>query len=201
METIVKVVMVLTLATAAAAAGIEPNEYRCTFDSPVSAPQYSNTVPPVALTHIFCGEIVKKGSSVKANGFHSRFLVNQPEVGPTSARVLDDDATWCAAKWMDMKDCTCCFYSDGIEVYDDDLKRYIEKKHKNSKFFPDKLKPNDVVKIALEVFKKKMKNKMPKGNSDACLPEVEISGCDSPTAVMIFTDGEHISTVFPVDKC
>ena len=70
METIVKVVMMLTLATAAAAADVNPNQFTCTTESPVQAPQFSNTNPWVALTHIFCGQ-VKDGV---ADGFHSRVL-------------------------------------------------------------------------------------------------------------------------------
>ena len=45
METIVKVVMMLTLATAAAAADVNPNQFTCTTESPVQAPQFSNTNP------------------------------------------------------------------------------------------------------------------------------------------------------------
>ena len=84
-----------------------------------------------------------------------------------------------------MKDCTCCFYSNGIEVYDVKAKpgRFIEKKHKDSKFFPDNLEPDDVVNIALEVFQKAMKNKMLKGDSDACLSKVFMQGCSVQTAV------------------
>ena len=73
METIVKVAIVLSVATVAAAINVVPDTFQCTSDSPTSDPVFSNTNPPVALTHIFCGEI-KNG---KAQGYHSRYLANK----------------------------------------------------------------------------------------------------------------------------
>ena len=50
METI-KVVVVLTPATVAATIEVDPKEFQCTIDSPITDyPVYSNTIPPVALT-------------------------------------------------------------------------------------------------------------------------------------------------------
>lgn len=53
-----------------------PNTYYCSKWSPLDEPYISNTVPPVALTHIFCGQLkIKSGAhgvDFKAEGFHSR---------------------------------------------------------------------------------------------------------------------------------
>ena len=200
MEIIVKVVMVLTLATTAIAVGIDPNQLKCTAESPLNPQQFSNTNPPVGLTHIFCGDIRKEGTTVKAQGFHSRVRVNK--VGNACARATGD--LLCADKWSAIKDCTCCFYSKGIEVFDHKTGEYVEKKtNKNrpNKFFPETMDPKGVVDIALKVFKEEMGGKMKKGDNDACLPKVMLPDCTTPTAVTIFTDGKNIISAFPVDKC
>ena len=125
METIVKFLMALTLATAAAAIiKVDPKEFTCTAESPVNEQNFSDTNPPVALTHIFCGDIVRKPNSVKAQGFHSTALVNTD--GNACARPTGN--IWCATVGYDMEECNSCFfYSEGIEVYDSLNDRYVEK--------------------------------------------------------------------------
>ena len=50
-------------------ATVDPDNFQCEEDSPIQAPDWSNTQPSVALTHNFCGQINSKG---EAEGFHSR---------------------------------------------------------------------------------------------------------------------------------
>ena len=191
METIVKVVMMLTLATAAAAADVNPNQFTCTAESPVQAPQFSNTNPRVALTHIFCGQI-KNGD---AQGFHSRILVN--EVGHPCAIPRGDLK---CANFAEMEDCKCSFSSNQIWVYDSNTGAYIKKTSNGGgpyNFFPDSWDAEKIVNVALDVRQKGIR----KGN-DYCLKNVKIEGCDGPKInVQIYTDGTNIVSAFPVKKC
>ena len=61
--------MSLPLSIDAALAAVDPDNFQCEENSPIQAPDWSNTEPSVALTHIFCGQINSKG---EAEGFHSR---------------------------------------------------------------------------------------------------------------------------------
>ena len=196
-----KVVIVLALATAAAAVGTDLAKFKCTDKSPVQEPQFSNTNPPVALTHIFCGEITSNG---KANGFHSRALINPKDKTPC-ARAIGNLR---CAEFLPMDECrNYCFYSDGIEVYNANAfvtqNRYIQKKHEESKFFPDGLTAPEVVDIALKVYKE---GKRGKRKTDICLQTVNLPRSTETTAVKIFTatddeKKERIISAFPVDDC
>lgn len=115
----------LTLATAAVAA-IKPENFECTTNSPVEPAVFSDTTPPVALTHTFCGNIAKKSSKVQ--GFHHSH-VQVHRVGQACARAIEP--LWCADGFSAMEECTCCFYSKEIEVYNG--KGYVEKKTNNMK--------------------------------------------------------------------
>ena len=192
METVVKVVMMLTLAAvAAAAADVNPNQFTCTAQSPVQAPQFSDTTPRVALTHIFCGQ-VKNGV---AEGFHSRVLVN--EAGTPCAKPTGDLQ---CANYEEMEDCKCSFSSEGVEVYDSNTGAYIKKTSNGGgpyDFFPDSWDAEQIVNVALEARQNGIKKK-----NDYCLKNVNIEGCDGPKInVQIYTDGTNIVSAFPVKKC
>ena len=211
-KTIFKVVTVLTLATlAAAVTKVDPRNFRCTTASPVTQnPLFSNTDPPVALTHIFCGQVKTEHNKKSAEGFHSRHLANMNSNPggvnyPRCAKVVGK--TTCARSGIPMSKCQKCpFYSEGIEVYDSNTKEYIYKKanqNNPNKFFPDAWSAEYIVNLALNVFQVRMNGHMPPGSSDACLPNVAVDGCggNTRTAVTIYTDGENIISAFPVDRC
>ena len=156
MENIVKVAIILSVATAAAA-GVDPKNFQCTSNSPTSTPMFSNTNPPVALTHIFCGEI-KDG---EAQGFHSRYLANR-NTGPNEVNNPQcARATGSLYQYYDMElgsdedmNTQLTFKSEGIEVYD--RKTYIKKgtnKGNLNKFFPDAWKPQYVVDVIATTYR------------------------------------------------
>ena len=203
MESVVKVVvLLLSVATLAVAAGVDPNVFECTSKSPTSPPVYSNTDPPVALTHIFCGEINKKG---KAVGFHSRHLSNMNSKPgktnyPPCARATGK--LTCGSTKLCQK---CPFYAKGIEVLGEDNK-YIKKTTNQGNpnyFFPDSWKPQFIVNLAIKIFKSCMKGEMPENVSKvACLKKYKITDHDCSISVFnikIFTDGvrKAIATIFP----
>ena len=212
-KAIVKVVTVLTLATLAAAAvtKVNPKEFQCTSASPITQdPVFSNTNPPVALTHIFCGQVkTNKDNQKTAEGFHSRRLANMNSNpgGANSPRCAQAvGKTTCARSGLSMSECQKCpFYSQGIEVYDSNTGAYIHKEANQgnpNKFFPDAWTPEHIVNLALHVFQQRMGGKMGTGPSEACLLNVAVDGCgNTRTAVTIYTDGENIISAFPVDKC
>ena len=73
------------------AQAVDPEDFHCTETSPTAAAVWSDTEPPVALTHIFCGQIKhetnKNGVIIdEAEGFHSR----PNNVNPVCARVAEE---------------------------------------------------------------------------------------------------------------
>ena len=204
MESVVKVVvLLLSVATLAVAAGVNPNAFVCTSKSPTSPPVYSNTNPPVALTHIFCGEINK---NQKAVGFHSRNLsnmnsepggTNDPPCARATGKITCDSTNFCRK---------CPFSAEGIEVWNKNTATYIKKttnKGNLNKFFPDSWIPQFIVDLAIKIFKTCMNGVMPEKVSEiACLKKYKIADHDCPVSVFnikIFTDGVHkaIATIFP----
>ena len=200
METVVKVAVVLSVATVAAAVSYDaPNTFQCTSDSPTSDPVFSNTSPPVALTHIFCGEI----KSGKAQGYHSRYLankhsrpggVNHPRCAKTTGKLVGDISSKLCQK--------CPFDAPVIEVLQNkDTSTYITKKTNQgnpNKFFPDAWKTQYVVDVALNIFRLCMNGNMGVGSKVACLKNYKIVNCKEFN-IVIFTDGTNIITAFPTN--
>ena len=97
-----------------------------TFSTNVEASKWSNTEPKVNLTHIFEGEINKRGRAV---GFHARPYGRDPErahlyrliSGPNSLGI----------------------YTGEAEIYDVDTDRWKQKAF--SSFFPDKISKDQVL--------------------------------------------------------
>ena len=208
MENIVKVAIILSVATAAVA-GIDPKNFQCTSKSPTSNPVFSDTNPKVALTHIFCGEIkLNKKRKKEAKGFHSRYLANrntgpQENNNPQCARAtgsLYQNEKLCSEEDMITQ---YTFESEGIEVYDGTT--HIKKgtnKGNRDKFFPDAWTPEHVVDVIVRTYhacKDKVEDKK------VCMKNY-VSENEKPLenevfSIMIFTDGsDTISTAFPIDK-
>ena len=203
MENIVKVAIILSVAIAAVV-GIDSNNFQCTSCSPTNDPVFSNTIPPVALTHIFCGEIkVKKGKEV-AQGFHSRYLANgntpcAKATGKLYQKVENKD------KELGGDKDTCMipqytFKSEGIEVYNG--KDYIKKctnKGNLNKFFPDAWTPEHVVDVIVRAYHA-CKDKA--NGMQLCMKNYK-SGTDCEVfSIMIYTNNskDKIATAFPIDK-
>lgn len=216
MESVIKpIAIVLSVATVVAAISYsDPNAYRCTSGSPTEDPVFSDTQPSaVALTHIFCGDI--KGG--KAQGFHSRHLayqntkvgeINQPQCAWATGKITQNYVEVKKDEDMD-KDCT--FDSEGIEVlstFDNNWyppRATLIKKGTNqgklNKFFPDAMKPQQVVDIARKIFYVCMKGKMGQGPGEVCIKNYRIGSClTDKLSIMIFTDGTNIVTAFPMDN-
>ena len=66
---------------------VNPAQFECDKSSPTAAAVWSTTQPPVALTHIFCGQINEKG---KAEGFHSRTNNKDPVCARANNKILVD---------------------------------------------------------------------------------------------------------------
>ena len=198
MESILKVAIVLSIAIVANSQQDIPENFQCALNSPTSNnPVFSNTVPPVALTHIFCGEI-KNG---KAQGFHARSIVRniQPKLQcarATGVTVNDDYAE----HYM--------FQSTGIEVYNVATGEYIKKKTNQNKpdnFFPDAWTPQVIVDIVVKViYKKCLKSPEPgKMPGQYCIKNYDNIPADDHyplerISIMIFTDSNRIITAFPL---
>ena len=203
METVVKVLMVLTLATAAAAIiKVDPKEFTCTAESPVNELKFSDTNTPVSCSHSnILWWYSEKTQHCQSQGFHSTALVNM--VDNACARPTGN--IWCATIGYDMDKCNCCFfYSKGIEVYDSQNDRYVEKTtHVGpKKFLPRTWDATKVVNTALYVFKESnMNGDMKQGNANACLEKTASDDCGHYSSVTIYTYGDNIISTFPVDKC
>ena len=188
---------------------------------------FSNTNPPVALTHIFCGEI-KDG---EAQGFHSRYLANR-NTGPKEINNPQcARATGSLYQYYNMElgsdedmNTQLMFKSKGIEVYD--RKIYIKKgtiKDNLNKFFPDAWTPHvqHVVDVIATTYrackdqvndKDKVKNKGKVKNKDKVKDKEDKQLCmknykseneegTEVFSIKIFTDGsDKILTAYPIDN-
>ena len=197
MESFFRVFILLSVASLIAANGVDPNTFECTSKSPSSQPVYSDTDPPVSLTHIFCGEI-NKNNPRRASGFHSRHLVNK-NTKPANYRPCAKATGKITCDSTNPCDCeNCTFSAGGIQVLNKNDK-YVEKKL--STFFPDSWKPQFIVDLAIKIFKACMPNGvMVNGHKAACLKNYKITDHDCSVNVFIikiFTDGENITTIFP----
>ena len=176
------------------------NSYRCTPRSPTDDDAWffkrTKNEPPVALTHVFCGEI--KGA--KAQGFHSRYLAKQthPQCARTTGKIFQnyDQVT------EDNIDRWCTFEAEGIEVLSNPATNTYTKKTTNqgqlNKFFPDNWTPQDVVDIALKIYHVCGRS----GGSEICIKNYRSDKCPNDVfSIMIFTDDKrNIISVFPTEE-
>lgn len=103
-------------------------------DRPHRAPALSKTAPPINLTHIFEGEINRKGRPV---GFHSRPGGKNP-AGARVVRVLD-------------RPNRLGVYTAEVEIRTPDG-RWLEKR---STFYPDRMSRDEVVTAILNAYRRR----------------------------------------------
>lgn len=158
------------------AASVDPANFKCDESSPVSTPVWSNTNPPVALTHIFCGQINKKG---EAEGFHSFSGQQDPPCAKASEERMNTYPLDCYKK---------------IEVYQSTTKKWIPRNYPSTYcFFDEDLSVKDTVKILTEIYND-CKNQRDKDK--ICYQ------MNKKVGIVIFTNGvtkgEQIVSAFPV---
>ena len=215
----------ITTYTVAAPSYRATTTYQCTSDSPTRDHAYSrNTDPPVALTHIFCGDFAPNG---KAQGFHSRYLayrnngpreVNHPQCAYATGKITQNGKEVKHGIGMDGR---CTFYSEGISVlsayerHDPNNANilifpprttYITKDPKGrlNKFFPDNWTPAFIVEIALRIYHACAEGRG--GTGRVCMRNYENERCRSSVtkmpekiSIMIFFDRQNINSAFPTD--
>ena len=106
---------------------MNPAQFECDKSSPTAAAVWSNTQPPVALTHIFCGQINEKR---KAEGFHSHPNNKDPVCARANNKILADTTLplSCYGKlevrqllngfsnWIARNPSTYCFFPSGRDI-------------------------------------------------------------------------------------
>ncbi len=100
---------------------------------------WSNTTPKINVTHIFQGEINRRGKPV---GFHALFDGKAVE----TARIVR----------IKGKPNKVGVYTAQVEIYD---RREEKWKRKFSSMFPDDMKPKEVIKAILHAYKHREKGK------------------------------------------
>ncbi len=100
---------------------------------------WSNTKPPVNVTHIFQGEINRRGKPV---GFHALFDGKAVE----TARIVR----------IKSKPNKAGVYTAQVEIYDRREKKW---KKKFSSMFPDDMAPKTIIKAVLHAYKHREKGK------------------------------------------
>ena len=199
MEIVVRVIIVLTVATVAAPSSskpakkgnlwvVDPQYYEPTTNG---SPVFSDTTPHVALTHIFCGQIKQK----EAQGFHSRHLVGKNSANnKPCAKTIGKINSYNPKK--------CPFSTGGIEVLDTNNK-YKSRKAKEKRpqtFFPDDWNPPFIVKLAQRIYKHCSELE----NGKACLKDYKFPDSDvCPQKTMnikIDIQDGNIISAYPIFK-
>ena len=190
-------VLLLSVATARVldtsqlrAQDVSPKRFACKLDSPVSKPVFSRTTPRVALTHIFCGQINRRG---EAEGFHSRPGNRSPKCAKISRSATHNDG-----KQKHRKENPYCM--NKLAIFDKRIGRWINRKSMAGgySFFPTKWTVKNTVDEIIKMY-------------DYCKQEGRIEGTTStlyisnykyrnwkPFDVTIFLNGEKdIVSAFP----
>ena len=104
------------------------------------ASEWSETSPPINLTHIFEGEINAKGRAV---GFHARYLGQDPDDAHLMRVISGPNRLG--------------IYTGEAEIYDKEEERFKRKAF--SSFFPDKMSKAKIQELILEAFNNARVNK------------------------------------------
>lgn len=202
MEGVIKAVMMLSVvASCVAVHQVPAYTFRCVRNSPTTPPAtFSKTEPPVALTHIFCGEIDNKNG--KASGFHSRYLSSRTlPAGRPPAKVTGRISQGCRVRKLQKQ---CPFDGEVTKIWNGNINSYVTKDNHDrptNKFFPDAWKPRRIVNIAVEIYTICMGGKMTLGPDDVCIKNFKAEHCTyhevSEFSITIFTDGANIISAFP----
>ncbi len=112
------------------------------------AADWSKTEPPINLSHIFAGEINKKG---KAVGFHARSFGRDPKGAYLSQLISGPNPLG--------------VYTASSEIYDAKEERWKRKAF--SSFFPDILSRKQVVNLILKAYKAGRADKRGKWRGDS----------------------------------
>lgn len=106
----------------------------CTIFGTAQAAQWSETNPPINLTHIFVGEINARG---KAVGFHARPFGRDPQDAHLQQIISGPNRLG--------------IYTGEVEIYDEAEDRWRQKAF--SSFFPDHLSRAQVTDLILRAYK------------------------------------------------
>ena len=100
-----------------------PSTFQCTLNTPAATPVWSDTTPKIALTHIFCGEIVSSG---RAQGFHCLPSGKDPVCVITSSKCATYRGFECRSD---------------VKIFNADIKNYVTKTPiiANQLFFTDSI--------------------------------------------------------------
>ena len=210
MEIVVKVIIVLTVATVADPSSSKPAQngrklhvkdhrtFKCNHKRS-NEPVFSENVPHVPLTHTFCGEIKDK----KAQGFHSRHLIDiHSEECQFSARTFGSitcNSTTCPK---------CPFSAEGIKLKNKQGNcTYREaNKERPQTFFPDDWDPPFIVELVQGIYNHCKCDSIQTGK--ACLVDYKFPNstvCPKKTInIMINIRKGNIISAYPVaeiNKC
>ena len=163
---------------------VDPAQFQCQISSPVNAPIWSNGVPQVALTHIFCGEIDKYG---KAQGYHS----HPGNIDPTCAKASDRVAT----NTYPLE----CFKQ--VEIYDSNHQMWIPRKQgKYYCFFPSNWNIVETVN-KLTTFYNMCQDQSKRNDALVCIEIMKPNNAGVYYKIVIFDEGinsKKITSAFPI---
>ena len=131
-----------------------PNTYYCSKWSPLDEPYISNTVPPVPLTHIFCGQLQiyhgPHGVQVSAEGFHSRPGNRNPK-----SAIIDTTNDQITILGKPVQHCPYRVKAKNVKILDAKWGRWVSRTDDPRRefiFFPPSWQKNDVVNEIINVY-------------------------------------------------
>ena len=163
------------------------SDFNCNERSPIEPAVFSNTMPQVALTHIFCGQIKQKSTGQKqAQGWHSRPGDIDPPCAMATGILYASPNT--------------AYYATAVAIYDAEAMEWIPRTTGHTKyyFFPTAWDIVTTVNILIDVYERCNGASSPQ--SDVCIKNY-VSDRGRPFDIALFLDQERrIVSAFPMPQ-
>ena len=154
-----------------------PSTFQCTLDTPAATPVWSNTTPKIALTHIFCGEIVNSG---QAQGFHCLPSGKDPACVKTSSTCTSYQGFQCRSD---------------VKIYNAEIGQYVTKTPviANQLFFTQSIV--DTVNYLITLYKSSKCYSLVAQQKQLCVQDTQKS---IVIAMYIVNSSKDILTAYPI---
>lgn len=156
---------------------VPPSSFQCALATPVATPVWSDTTPKIALTHIFCGEIINSG---QAQGFHCLPSGKDPVCVITSGKCTPYNGFECRSN---------------VKIYNADINQYVTKTPiiANQLFFTQSIV--DTVNYLITLYKSNKCSSLVAQGKQLCVQDTQRR---IAVAMFIVNSSKDILTAYPL---